>query len=1320
MPVDGPLPGTGIQHDINADATRCLMARHPKDWRLQSLEGTDDYGYDFQVQTTPNQQATDIFRIQLKGTRSPIISADGEYISVALKATTVRYYARGVEPVLLVICDLSVDEDPVDCPLHYAWLNDELRRIKIDELPADQKSVTLRASRKNRLKRTTDLSKDIRYQNELSHAGHTLALRAEQVHPEMQADDRLLLVQGVVNGVAARGLALMDALAGPAEEYWVNPARDTLAWNLTQAKADLRVNALEQALAQLEEAESKLENSTELELAEYWCLRGNWQVETGGDQAAISAYQNAYQANALPKYLSAWVEAEIRVRFDHSKESLSELHDLLEGDDPAIVATRSRLYAVQGNYDRALQASDQLPEPQKSFTRAFAHWLAGHLDDTLTDSEAGLAVCGASHEARQLLLLLRARAKFSLAVATASTERRDFIPPAGLPGVESQKLEDAWSAITDAVSALKAAGWDSNIEQLVDIWAATASALGKAEAILPDLIDATRTRPRLPNIHEGLRAIAGQLSNFELALSANDRLPDSPDKRIWNTLLLYETGKFRACWQSFTSYIDSLDRSHPLFGPATIAACLSAHQSIQPGLVKKWMEVLESHPDLKDQAALAQFYLKLEMSRLAKNEALNSLLASYEELEQPLSLALTLFHELDPTDTGHALICVRLSKQITEHLLLSPTMAARLGLALVTLDDWSGLLELCQSKRVRVEPGDRMGAFEALALDHMGETEQARDRLLAIVAGGSRDQLALNTYVTIATRCGYVADAIEAAERVLESAKTQSEQLECVKLLFSLIQFADASSDRLLQLALRAGDMVDRNIEAQEGTYLMMHLSSSMVGGSDIDLAADREQFRTRADAFFEKFPHSRMLRRGEVREGSSAAEMMESLKALAGITSDREAFQNRLEHGLKRGFKVVPFTWRPRLVLSSVSDVLHLWEIAKVSSRDDRQYHLAMQSDVGWQSPDAESLRQRVPLLDWTALLVLYDLGLIDAAIEFFGKIAIAKATMEELAEFTNPLFGSPYREKCLGLQKALQQHLGSVLQPSVPETMRQTLPSASIGRGNAQIVEVCAAESDRFRLYSDDQAFRFFCAGESEVDGICTLDLLAALVEVGLLTPTAKAQKVAQLCEWRVAVVVRLPDMLLLLPPALLSARGVSQGVSILDAEPGFVSVISALWDYALPYQQALHHAGAVLRTLIGEEKLSDVALAALMRQWYVKAAMKKDAPGHGLNTITLLITTAALLGELPQSSAVKAWKVYMLLVEAYHGPRMDELLEIQAIRQLGVQCATLETIAPGEGLRIFTAFNESLTSGTIEQSEFSAAYTRARIASAGTQGG
>ncbi|MFO3795973.1 MAG: hypothetical protein ACK8QZ_01635, partial [Anaerolineales bacterium] len=104
------------------------------------------------------------------------------------------------------------------------------------------------------------------------------------------------------------------------EDYWVNPARGTLAWNLTQAKADLRVTALDRAKIQLDEAEPKLEKTTTLERAEYWRLRGNWQVQTGDNQAAASSYQNAYEATPLPKYRAALVEAEIRIRLEHDNE----------------------------------------------------------------------------------------------------------------------------------------------------------------------------------------------------------------------------------------------------------------------------------------------------------------------------------------------------------------------------------------------------------------------------------------------------------------------------------------------------------------------------------------------------------------------------------------------------------------------------------------------------------------------------------------------------------------------------------------------------------------------------------------------------------------------------------------------------------------------------------------------------------------------------------------------------------------------------------------------------------------------------------------
>lgn len=89
--------------------------------------------------------------------------------------------------MLLVICDLSVNEAPVGCPLYYVWLRDELIRITVDVLSAEQKYVPLRAPTKNILKRNSHLSEGIRHQNALSRAGHILSQRAEQTRPGMQA-----------------------------------------------------------------------------------------------------------------------------------------------------------------------------------------------------------------------------------------------------------------------------------------------------------------------------------------------------------------------------------------------------------------------------------------------------------------------------------------------------------------------------------------------------------------------------------------------------------------------------------------------------------------------------------------------------------------------------------------------------------------------------------------------------------------------------------------------------------------------------------------------------------------------------------------------------------------------------------------------------------------------------------------------------------------------------------------------------------------------------------------------------------------------------
>lgn len=1306
MPVEGPLPQTGDQHDINADAERCLRGRCPRDWRLQSLEGTDDYGFDYQVQTTPNQQATDIFRIQLKGTRSPQISADQAFISITLKASTIRYYDRAVEPVLLVICDLSVAEDPLDCRLYYAWIRDELDRIQVSDLPAEQKYVTLRAPLANRLTTKTNLASEIARQNEFSRAGHVLSHHTEQTHPQMPAEDRLSLVQGALQGITARGGTFIEALAAPADGHWVAPKSGTLAWHLSQAKAELQVNALNRARTLLDTAEPMLGQATPYELAEYWSLRGRWEVEEGTDVAASLAYHRAYQANPLAKYLAAWVEAEIRIRFYSNPASLDELHALLEGDDPLVVFTKSRLAAIQGDYGSAHRFAEKLPAVEQHSAKALAFWLARDYPAVVTCCEQGLSLGDRQDASHQMLLLLRARAKFTLAHTAVIDPDNATLPATGLPGVDPGALRDAWTAIEDAVTAIEADGWTSNIEHIADIWSATALALGKAASILPVLTEATRVRPHLTGLREALRAVATDCRNFELALSANDALPPSDTQQLWAVQLLPELGKYRLCVQRFQDCVTVVDHRHPMWGGAAVAAVLSAQRMVQPDLVHGWLALLQAQPELASFAARATYHLAIEANPIAKPDALEVLHAAYEQDGQPHDLALTLLQELDPAVFEQAQICVQVAERISQQSLLSPHLASRLGVALITLKEWQALVSLCQDGTIRAEPGDRMLAFQALALDHLGRSDEARDLLAGLLAGGSDDEVALDTYVTIATRCGYVHEAIDVAERFLEVAESNDQRRECLRLLYSLTQFAEPTSSRLRALALEFGELVDCNDERQEGGFLVMFLASA-IGGADVDLAADRERFRQRAQAFFERFPNSSILRKGELRQDSSPAECLSAIKALAGITDDREALQRRLEKALQQGFTAVPFAWRPRLALSGVSDVVHLWELAKLSSWDDLKYHLSMMTDPGRACPTTLELRQRVPLLDLTALLVVHDLGLIEEIIAFFGTIAISKKTLEELVELSSPLFGSPMRERCLALQQALKPHLGAVLQPSSVTARGSTDNSPILGRANAEIVDICTTQPT-FRLYSDDFTFRIFAAGGAEPDGICTLDVLNALVESGQLTPYGKAVKIAQLCRWKVGVLVNLVDFMALVPQALFFAKNVRHGVQLLDATDDLMALIAALWDFRLPFSNTLHHAAAILRLLVTVDKLPDVAIAALMQHWFVKAAMKADAPSQALRALCKLIVTSASEEPLERARALRLWRIYLLLVETHHGLAIDEARLKAAIRSLGIECAHLQHSSPGEGEQVVSALANCLTEGAIEQSVFCSGYS------------
>ena len=81
-------------------------------------------GFDYQVQLVDDKRYVAIFRVQLKGSESPKLSANGDFYSISLSRSTVNYYSRVTEPVLLVYCDLSVDaKSTATCPAFYVWIH---------------------------------------------------------------------------------------------------------------------------------------------------------------------------------------------------------------------------------------------------------------------------------------------------------------------------------------------------------------------------------------------------------------------------------------------------------------------------------------------------------------------------------------------------------------------------------------------------------------------------------------------------------------------------------------------------------------------------------------------------------------------------------------------------------------------------------------------------------------------------------------------------------------------------------------------------------------------------------------------------------------------------------------------------------------------------------------------------------------------------------------------------------------------------------------------------------------------------------------------
>jgi lipopolysaccharide biosynthesis regulator YciM len=1242
MAQDEGLPGIGEAQEIGQDATRCLNANHPKNWVTpKDLGGTDDYGLDFQIQLKAQSQAAAIFRLQLKGTRSPSRIESGSFISIPLSASTLRYYHKISEPILLVVCDLSADTDPRKCPLYYVWVREELRRIAIGTLDLKQEKVSLRVPTANELTYELDLLPDVRNANELAEAGHALDVRVNDLRPELQPEQRVEVVHNVAEGFNRRSAAFLEAVAAPATEHWPKPEAGSLAADLIEAARLLKNGKVHRAIAVVDRAATKLTGAVDLELGEYHFLRGRQAMLNRDDVAASAAFLSAAKTTGQSKHWAGWAESELRRRYDPNDPNIAEidfsdvLAQLPAATDGVLAAARARLLAASHKPDEARALLAQFSGAECMAGLAVVETMNSRWDAAMAACDAGLADPQCSQSSRLLFQILRARGKFHQAVAGARHKiEGEIVPASGPPGVDAGLLRQAWSDILVVVESMDEIGWASNAEFVADVVAACAAMLGKQNDAMTILRSALQKQGTSQALNASLEAIAAQCGAFDVALEANTRLDRSDTQILRRIALLYEVGKRRReCVALAERELPNLSREHQLFGVVLVLAARAAHDMARADLVRSWSELLEADENLRPHAAVLEYYLSFARSPLSASDALVALAKRHEDLGRPLPTATAIFEEVDPSDEKQALMLLGVADELRGYIRLAPSMAVHLGMALATLREWATLLRLCEESEREFDGNPRLVAFKGLALDRLGHTEGARQVLKNMLDGGLADSLALRTYVNIMVRCGFLGEALVAAEQILDSASSAAQKRECIRLLFNLLQTTNPHEPRLVDLAVRFGELADPTNEVEEGVFLTMVLVGTSMSNGILSVGKKNE-VAERASAFFDRFPDSNVLRRIDV-SNTSGDELLQRVKAVTGVTEERRRAHSRLEREMRDGKLSIPFAWRPKLAFLNIRDQLHLWEMSKRASPDEKQFQLIMET-ANWKPKRAVDLRGKIPLVDLTTLFVLLDLDLLDALFAQFPTVAIAQGTLAELSTLCQVFSGCPWRDKCLDLQGRLRQKLGQVTQPIAQSSDEEEVEARDGVPVSAGEIEILCTTGG-YLLYSDDLIFRKWCFGETaSLNSMSTLDLLEVLEEREIIDRARAVQAVATLCAWNVGIVILLKHQLAIMPQGAIVARNIFEGVGRLQSDKDFMSIATGMWDFRSNFFGNVKHVASVLGELVNELSVPTVAAASFAGVWFLKAKFRDEAPRPPL---TLLVNLTVLVAANWMGPSAKA---------------------------------------------------------------------------------
>jgi len=231
-----------------------------------------------------------------------------------------------------------------------------------------------------------------------------------------------------------------------------------------------------------------------------------------------------------------------------------------------------------------------------------------------------------------------------------------------------------------------------------------------------------------------------------------------------------------------------------------------------------------------------------------------------------------------------------------------------------------------------------------------------------------------------------------------------------------------------------------------------------------------------------------------------------------------------------------------------------------------------------------------------------------------------------------------------------------------------------------------------------------------------MCTLDLLNAADNRGLLSITDIADKMATLFGWNVGVVVTMRQLFACIPDSVLAARSVRDAVGVLQDDPRARQVFEGVWNVRKSYEDFVGAAASILAELVREPRNRVETIAAIWGVWYFKAKLRSDAEAKPLirPLAVSMLKAATLLDPRDEGALRKLWQSFFASLPFVYGDKMEEKDERSAVEFVGALAAALEAAKPSGAPA--TSLKEralkGLTVGTDHYSRFEAAFNKVQF--------